>query len=41
LEDARIDYSRENPQARVSLSFGIALGGVCNIAKFRKWFRDR
>jgi 3-oxoacyl-(acyl-carrier-protein) synthase len=41
LEDARIDYSRENPQARVSVSFGTALGGVCNIAKFRKCVPDR
>src|SRR5246127_308766 len=29
LEDARIDYSRENPQDRVGVSFGTALGGVC------------
>src|SRR5512140_952022 len=29
LEDARIDYSRENPQNRVGVSFGTALGGVC------------
>jgi hypothetical protein len=40
-KDARIDYSRENPQARVSVSFGTALGGVCNIAKFRKCVPDR
>ena len=29
LEDALIDYSRENPQDRVGVSFGTALGGVC------------
>ena len=29
LEDARIEYSRENPQDRVGVSFGTALGGVC------------
>src|SRR3954467_11415587 len=29
LEDARIEYSREKPQARVGVSFGTALGGVC------------
>src|SRR3989441_3023644 len=29
LQDARIDYSRENPQDRVGVSFGTALGGVC------------
>src|SRR5262252_4337780 len=29
LEDARLDYSRENPQDRVGVSFGTALGGVC------------
>ena len=39
--DARIDYSRENPQARVSVSFGAAVGGICNITKFRKWVPDR
>ena len=29
LDDARIDYSRDNPQDRVGVSFGTALGGVC------------
>src|SRR5215469_4134662 len=29
LEDARIENSRENPQDRVGVSFGTALGGVC------------
>src|SRR3989440_1680791 len=29
LQDARIDYSRENPQDRVGVSFDTALGGVC------------
>jgi 3-oxoacyl-[acyl-carrier-protein] synthase II len=29
LEDARIEYSRENPQDRIGVSFGTALGGVC------------
>jgi 3-oxoacyl-[acyl-carrier-protein] synthase II len=29
LDDAQIQYSRENPQPRVGVSFGTALGGVC------------
>src|SRR4051812_26308664 len=29
LDDARIEYARENPQHRVGVSFGTALGGVC------------
>ena len=29
LDDARISYSRENPQDRIGVSFGTALGGVC------------
>src|SRR5436190_4718865 len=29
LDDARLECSRENPQARVGVSFGTALGGVC------------
>ncbi|MEY2546141.1 MAG: 3-oxoacyl-[acyl-carrier-protein] synthase [Verrucomicrobiota bacterium] len=29
LDDARIEYSRENPQHRIGVSFGTALGGVC------------
>src|SRR5246127_2876784 len=29
LEDAHIEHSRENPQDRVGVSFGTALGGVC------------
>src|SRR5262249_27149942 len=29
LDDARIGCSRENPQDRVGVSFGTALGGVC------------
>ena len=29
LDDARIDYSREQPQDRAGVSFGTALGGVC------------
>lgn len=29
LADARLPYSRESPQARVGVSFGTALGGVC------------
>src|SRR2546423_11325975 len=29
LEDARIEYSREEPQDRIGVSFGTALGGVC------------
>ena len=29
LDDARIECSRENPQDRVGVSFGTALGGVC------------
>jgi 3-oxoacyl-[acyl-carrier-protein] synthase II len=29
LDDAGIEYSRENPQHRVGVSFGTALGGVC------------
>ena len=29
LEDAKFPWSRENPQARVGVSFGTALGGVC------------
>src|SRR4026209_270016 len=29
LDDAGIDYSRDNPQDRVGVSFGTALGGVC------------
>lgn len=30
LDDAGISYSRENPQPRVGVSFGTALGGVSN-----------
>jgi 3-oxoacyl-[acyl-carrier-protein] synthase II len=29
LDDSGIEYSRENPQDRVGVSFGTALGGVC------------
>ena len=29
LDDARIPYSREQPQDRIGVSFGTALGGVC------------
>jgi 3-oxoacyl-[acyl-carrier-protein] synthase II len=29
LDDAGIEYSRENPQHRAGVSFGTALGGVC------------
>src|SRR6266446_5239987 len=29
LDDAGIDYSRENPRHRIGVSFGTALGGVC------------
>ncbi|MEP6602783.1 MAG: beta-ketoacyl-ACP synthase II [Spartobacteria bacterium] len=29
LDDAGIQYSRENPQHRIGVSFGTALGGVC------------
>src|SRR5881398_3047611 len=29
LEDAGIQYSREHPQHRIGVSFGTALGGVC------------
>jgi 3-oxoacyl-[acyl-carrier-protein] synthase II len=29
LDDAKIDYSPERPQDRVGVSFGTALGGVC------------
>src|SRR5215475_8214074 len=29
LDDAGLQYSRENPQNRVGVSFGTALGGVC------------
>ena len=29
LDDAGFEYSRENPQHRVGVSFGTALGGVC------------
>src|SRR4029077_17613266 len=29
LDDARINYSREQPQRRFGVSFGTALGGVC------------
>ena len=29
LDDAGIKYSRENPQDRVGVSFGTALGGIC------------
>src|SRR2546423_4130004 len=29
LQDARIDHSRENPEDRMGVSFGTALGGVC------------
>lgn len=29
LDDAGLECSRENPQARVGVSFGTALGGVC------------
>ncbi len=29
LDDARIEHSREQPQDRVGVSFGTALGGVC------------
>ncbi len=30
LEDAGIEWSRENPQERIGVSFGTALGGVAN-----------
>ena len=30
LDDARLPYSREAPQARVGVSFGTALGGIAN-----------
>jgi 3-oxoacyl-[acyl-carrier-protein] synthase II len=30
LEDAGLSYSRENPQDRIGVSFGTALGGVAN-----------
>lgn len=30
LEDARLPYSREQPQPRIGVSFGTALGGVSN-----------
>lgn len=33
LEDARLSWSRDVPQARVGVSFGTALGGVCNAEK--------
>ena len=29
LDDARIEYSRQQPQHRIGVSFGTALGGVC------------
>jgi 3-oxoacyl-[acyl-carrier-protein] synthase II len=29
LDDARIEYSHDNPQDRIGVSFGTALGGVC------------
>src|SRR5581483_5682821 len=29
LDDARVEYGRENPQHRVGVSFDTALGGVC------------
>src|SRR5216110_3120668 len=29
LDDEHIEYSRENPQDRIGVSFGTALGGVC------------
>lgn len=29
LDDARIQYSHDNPQDRIGVSFGTALGGVC------------
>ena len=29
LDDAGLEYSRENPQHRIGVSFGTALGGVC------------
>jgi 3-oxoacyl-[acyl-carrier-protein] synthase II len=29
LDDARLEYSRDQPQHRVGVSFGTALGGVC------------
>lgn len=29
LDDARLTYSREQPQHRIGVSFGTALGGVC------------
>ena len=29
LDDAGLEYSRENPQERIGVSFGTALGGVC------------
>jgi 3-oxoacyl-[acyl-carrier-protein] synthase II len=29
LDDAGFEYSREHPQARIGVSFGTALGGVC------------
>lgn len=30
LEDARLGWSRENPQNRIGVSFGTALGGIAN-----------
>lgn len=30
LEDARLSWSREHPQARIGVSFGTALGGISN-----------
>lgn len=30
LEDARLGWSRENPQHRIGVSFGTALGGIAN-----------
>lgn len=30
LDDSGLEYSREHPQHRVGVSFGTALGGVCN-----------
>ena len=29
LDDAGLTYSREQPQSRIGVSFGTALGGVC------------
>ncbi|MBV9490403.1 MAG: beta-ketoacyl-[acyl-carrier-protein] synthase family protein [Verrucomicrobia bacterium] len=38
LEDAGLEYAPENPQARVGVSFGTALGGVANAESQHKAF---